>query len=70
MFGWQHADEAPVAALILEFDVAGDEREERVVLAPSDVQTGLVLRAALADEYGARIDELPAEAFDAQPLSV
>ena len=70
LFGWQHADEAPVAALILEFDVARDECEERVVLAPSDVQTGLVLRAALADEYGARIDELAAEALDAQPLSV
>ena len=67
---WLNADEAAVAALVLEFDVAGDQREQRVVLALPDVLARKVLGAALAHENGAGVDELPAEALDAQPLTV
>jgi hypothetical protein len=68
--GGLDADEAAVAATILEFDVAGDEREERVVFALADVFAGLMLGAALADENRASVDELAAEALYAEPLSV
>ena len=64
------ADEAAATALILELHVAGYESEERVILALADIVAGLVLGATLADEDCPRIDELPAEAFYAQPLTV
>ena len=70
MLRGQDADEAPTAALVFKLDVAPDEGEERVVFALTDVFASLVPRAALADEDGARIDELPAEALDAQPLTM
>jgi hypothetical protein len=70
LLGRLDADEAAVTAFVFKLDVAGDESEERVVLALADVFAGLVLRAALAHENRACIDELPAEALYAQPLSV
>jgi len=63
-------DEAAVTALVDELDVASDEREERVVLALTDVFARLVFRAALTDDDGASIDELAPEALDAKPLTV
>jgi len=64
------ADEAAVAAPVGELNDTGDESEERVVLALADVFACLVARAALAHENRASIDELAAEAFYAEPLSV
>ena len=49
-----------------ELDVARDEREQRVVAATADAVTGVEVRAALADEDLARVDELAAEALDAE----
>ncbi len=68
--GWLDADEAPVTATVGELHYAGDEGEERVVLALANVFARLVARAALADENRASVDELSAEALYAQPLSV
>ena len=65
-----HTDEAAAAALVLELDVAGDEREQRVILALADVVAGLVFCATLANKDCPCIDELPAEALYAQPLTV
>jgi hypothetical protein len=67
---WLDADESAMAALIRKLDVAGDEREERVVLALANVFAGLVPRTALAHENRACVDELAAEALYAEPLSV
>src|SRR5260370_25862226 len=63
-------DEAAVTALVFELHKAGNHGEERVILAPADVFPGLMLGAALAHQNGARVDQLPAEALDAQPLAV
>jgi hypothetical protein len=65
-----YANEAAVAAPVFELYEARNKREERVVLALTDVFSRLVLGAALAHQNGAGIDELPAEALDAQPLTV
>ena len=65
-----NADEAAVTAPVEKFYVTGDEREKSVVLALAHVFAGLVLRPALAHENRACVDELAAEALDAQPLSV
>ena len=67
---WLHGDEAPVAAPVHKLDMTSDERKKRVVLALTDVFAGLVLGAALAHQDCAGVDELTAEALDAQPLSV
>src|SRR6202165_3600373 len=64
------AEKAPVAALVFELHEAGDEREERVVLALTNVFARLVLGPTLAVEDRARVDELPAEALPPQPLPV
>src|SRR5258708_6021665 len=64
------ADKAPVTALVLELHEAGNHRKERVVLALANVFTCLMLGAALAHQNGAGVDQLPAEALDAQPLAV
>ena len=57
-------------ASIRELDDAGDESEERVILALANVFASLVACAALAHKNRARVDELTAEALYAQPLSV
>jgi hypothetical protein len=48
-FGGGDADEASPAAAVFKLDVAGDQREKRIVLAKADVFAGLVLGAALAN---------------------
>jgi hypothetical protein len=70
LHSWLDADETPVPASVSELNDAGDESEERVVLALTNVFAGLVARTALAHENRACVDELSAEAFYAQPLSV
>jgi hypothetical protein len=67
---WLDADEAAMAALVRELHIAGDKREERVVLALANVFSSLVPRTALAYENRASVDELAAEALYAEPLSV
>lgn len=57
-------------AAVLKLHVASDEREERIVFALPDVFAGLMLRAALAHENRACVDELSAEALYTKPLSV
>ena len=69
-FGGGDADEAAAAATVFKLDVAGDEREKRIVFALADVFAGLVLGAALADQNRAGIDQLSAEALYAEPLTV
>lgn len=66
----QDADEAAVTAPVLELHEASNHREERVVLALPDVFPGLVLGAALTHQDRASVDQLSAEALDAQPLPV
>src|SRR6185312_15122393 len=58
------------AALGAELDGARDEGEERVVLAAADALPRVEVRAALADDDLAGVDDLAAEALDAQPLAV
>ena len=65
-----NADESAVTAPVEKFYVTSDEREERVILALAYVFAGLVPRPALTDENCACVDELAAEALDAQPLPV
>ena len=64
------ADEASATAFVFELDVAGDERKKRVVLALPDVFAGLVLRAALANDNRACVNELAAKTLYAEPLTV
>ena len=58
------------AALGAELDRAGDEREQRVVAATADALAGVEVRAALADDDLAGVDDLAAEALDAEALGV
>jgi len=69
-FCGRDADEAAVPAAVFELDVAGDQREKRVVLALPDVFSGLVLGATLANQNRACIDQLAAEALYAESLAV
>src|ERR1700730_12073374 len=68
--GRLHADKAPVAALILELDDAGDQRIKRDSAPLSDVDAALMLGAALANEDVSGVDNLSAEALHAEPLTV
>src|SRR5688572_32169478 len=61
---------ADVDLAALELDGAVLEREDRVVLAEADVEAGVELRAALADDDPAGGDELPAEHLHAPVLRV
>src|SRR6266478_3970146 len=65
-----NADKATVTALVLKLYIAGHEREECVVFALPDVFAGLMPGAALTHQNRACVDELPAKALDAQPLTV
>ena len=59
-----------VGALDSELDLAVDEREQRVVLADTDVDAGVHFGPALADDDGSRGDRLAAEGFDAEPFGL
>src|SRR6266853_4832930 len=63
------AHEARVSAP-LELHVAVQLREQRVVRADSDVETGLEPRAALTDEDGAARHELAGEPLHAEHLGI
>src|SRR5437667_11752695 len=64
------ADKAAVTAFVLELHESGNHCEQRFVFALTDVFSGLVLGAPLAHQNRTGVDKLPAEALDAQPLSV
>src|SRR3954447_18728220 len=64
------ADDADrlAAAFGAELDGAGSGREQRVVTAAAHVHAWVEVSAALADDDLAGLDDLAAEALDAQPL--
>src|SRR5512147_1826631 len=59
-----------LGAVLGELHLAGHHREEGVVLADADVLARVELRAALADDDGARVHELAAVGLDAQALAL
>src|SRR5688500_3575477 len=66
---WDNVDFATVVARGGVLHLAGDEREQRVVLADSDVLAGEEARAALTHENGARLDLRAGELLHAEPLA-
>src|SRR4029077_8848594 len=64
----QNADETPLAAFVFEKNHAIHACEERVVFRAADIFSGLVMGAALADQYAAASDELAAKALDSETL--
>src|SRR5450631_3518213 len=70
LLGRVHADEAPVAAFVFEFHDAGNQRKQGVVFALPHIHARLMLGPTLADQNRSRVDTLPAEPLDAQPLSM
>src|SRR6185437_1121271 len=53
-----------------ELNPARHQREQRVIAAAADTETGVEVRAALPDDDLARVDPLAAEALHAKPLRV
>src|ERR1700690_4458991 len=64
------ADEFSEMSAVAELDDAGDLREQRVVLAETDVFARLELRAALPYDDRSGGNQLSAETLDAQPLRI
>src|SRR3954453_12378079 len=58
------------AAQVTELDGAGGGREQRVVAASADVEAGVEVGAALANENLAGVDDLAAEPLHTEPLRV
>jgi hypothetical protein len=58
------------AALLTELDCTGSEGEQRVVAATANVGAGVEVGAALAKDDLARLDDLAAEALNAEVLGV
>src|ERR1043166_5847975 len=67
---WGDADEAAAAAAVFELDQAGDQCEQRVVLALGYVFAGLVFGATLANQNRASVDQLASKTLYAEPLAV
>src|SRR5258706_3997200 len=65
-----HAHLKPQLALVLEFDVAIDRREQRVVRGAPHVLAGMELGAALNDDDGPGPHKFPAEPFHAEVLRI
>ena len=68
--GGLHADKAARASAVDELHAAIDLGEEGVVAAAADIEPGLNLCAALADDDGAARDGLTGKEFDAEALRV
>ena len=68
--GTRHDVDRLATALDAELDRAGGRGEQRVVAAAADVDAGMEVGAALADDDLAGLDDLPAEPLDAEPLGV
>src|SRR5690349_15512514 len=58
------------AAPLAELDGTGGQREQRVVLATSDVGAGVEVGAALTHDDLTGVDQLATEPLDAEPLGV
>ena len=65
-----NADEFTFLALVLKFDEALDQREQRVVFAPAYVVAGLPLCAALPCNDIAAENVLATEFLETEPLRV
>ena len=61
-------DFAAVLTVILEAYLAGDLREEGVILPESDIQAGFETTALLPHENGSACDEIAVMPLHAQPL--
>src|SRR3954465_3002159 len=70
LLGSRHDVDDLAAALLAELDRARREGEQGVVAATADVDAGVEVGAALADEDLARVDDLAAEALHAEALRV
>src|SRR4051812_28287757 len=70
LFGGRHDVDDLATAASAELHRAGLEREQGVVAATADVLAGVEVGAALADEDLAGLDDLAAEALDAEALRV
>src|SRR6516165_3512927 len=70
LFRGVNADELTHPAAVLELDRARHFRKQRIVLAPTYVETRLDLGAALPHNDRAARDQLAAENLHAQPLRV
>jgi len=57
-------------SLIFKLHDSGDQREQRVIFALSDVDASLVLRATLPNQDGPGVNELSAESLYSESLSV
>src|ERR1700722_1086381 len=66
----ENADIAPVPALIFKQHDAVDQREQTVVFRQSNIFSGLVVRAALANQNAAARYELAAKPLNPKPLAV
>ena len=66
----EHDVDDPAAAESAELNVTGGGGEQGVVVAAADVAAGVEVGAALADEDFAGLDQLAAEALDAEALRV
>src|SRR5215472_4980465 len=69
-FRWPHIHEPPARAPVLELNVPGHQREQRVVLALRHVFARAMFASALAHDDRACVHQLPAEPLYAEPLSV
>ena len=65
-----HDVDDPAIATSPELDVAGRQGEQGVVPAAPDVDAGVEVSAALADDDLAGVDELASETLDAQTLRI
>src|SRR5579864_8615212 len=71
--GWlrlAHADELAHPTAVVKLDNACDLGEQRIVLAPAHVVTGLEPRSALPHNDGAARNQLSAEHLDAEALRI
>jgi len=64
------ANVSPMPSLIFKLHDPGDERKQRVILALSDIDASLVLRAPLPNQDGPGVNELSAESLYSESLSV
>lgn len=64
------ADLFAVAAHALEFNLAVDQGEQRIIRSTADIIAGMDVRTTLLDEDVARKDELPVRALDAETLGL
>jgi hypothetical protein len=65
-----NADVAATIAAVFKLYKSIDEREERIVFPAANINSGLVPRAALANQNRARVNPFAAKAFHAEPLSL